>query len=97
MIHQFAQHLEALWREAGHGDVIVRAEIWKSLNGRPAQLFVDPETDLATVPFNHFGPDPWVRPLEIAVWGARDNRMAAAAEELSAAAPFIRPASQRQP
>lgn len=100
MIHQFAQHLEALWREAGHGDVIVRAEIWKSLNGRPAQLFVDPETDLTAVPFNHFRPDPWVRPLEIAVWGARDSRMAAAeaaAEEFSAAAPVILPASQRRP
>ncbi|MCX7643856.1 MAG: HTTM domain-containing protein [Rhodobacteraceae bacterium] len=97
MIHQFAGHLEHLWRAAGHGEVIVRAEIRKSLNGRPAQLFVDPAADLTAVPFNHFGPDTWVRPLEIPVWGARDNRLAAAGRPSVDAGPAILPASRRWP
>jgi hypothetical protein len=36
----------------------------KSLNGRPMQLYIDPEVDLTAVPYNWVRPDPWVRPLE---------------------------------
>ncbi len=69
MIHQFAAHLEEVWRNAGHGDVEVRAEIWKSLNGRPEQLFVDPEVDLTAVDLAYARSDDWVLPLNVAVWG----------------------------
>jgi hypothetical protein len=73
MIHQFANHLEAVWREAGHGDVEVRAEIWKSLNGRPPQLFVDADVDLTAVDLAYARPDPWVLPIQIPVWGVAEN------------------------
>ncbi len=76
MIHQFAGHLEAVWREAGHGDVVVRADIVKSLNGRPMQHYVDPSADLTAVSLNHFGPDAWVLPLQVPVWGVADNAQA---------------------
>ncbi len=75
MIHQFAGYLDRVWQEAGYGDVAVRAEISKSLNGRPPQPFVDPAVDLSAVAFNNFGPDPWVVPLDLPVWGIRDNRL----------------------
>ncbi|MBM3605443.1 MAG: vitamin K-dependent gamma-carboxylase [Alphaproteobacteria bacterium] len=75
MVHQFANHLEAIWKSAGYGEVAVRAEILKSLNGRPRQLFIDPETDLTAVSSSAFSPDPWVRELEVPVWRAANNRM----------------------
>jgi hypothetical protein len=73
MIHQFANHLEAVWREAGHGDVEVRAEIWKSLNGRPPQPFVDADVDLTAVDLAYARSDPWVLPIRIPVWGIAEN------------------------
>ncbi len=77
LVQQFAQHLAATWRAEGH-DVAVRAEICKSLNGRPCQNFIDPVVDLTQVAVDPFGSDPWVMPLEIPVWGVADNRRAEA-------------------
>lgn len=74
MVHQFANHLAGRWRQAGHGSVAVHAHIMKSLNGRPAQLFIDPAVDLTAVRLNLFAADVWVRPLERAAWGAKDSR-----------------------
>jgi len=73
MVHQFAGYLEELWRAGGYGDVSVRAEISKSLNGRPAQPFIDPAVDLTAVTVNRFGPDDWVLPLRLPVWGVAQN------------------------
>lgn len=73
MVHQFANHLEEIWRNAGYGDVQVRAEIWKSLNGRPPQLFVAPEADLTETRLFYLRTDPWVRGLQEPVWGVADN------------------------
>lgn len=63
MIVQFAHHLDALWRQDGHGEVRVFALIEKSLNGRPPQPFVDPAVDLSAVRLEIFAPDPWVMRL----------------------------------
>lgn len=60
MIHQYAGHLQSRWSAAGFGDVAVRAHIRKSLNGRPHQQFIDPETDLASARFSQFRADRWV-------------------------------------
>ena len=73
MIHQFAGHLEGVWRSAGYEEVAVRADIQKSLNGRPAQAFIDPETDLTAAPLSYFATDDWVLPLGISTWGVADN------------------------
>lgn len=64
LIHDFALWLEARWAAEGHGDIAVHAHILKSLNGRPAQPFVDPGVDLTVADYDWFGPDPWVRPLQ---------------------------------
>jgi hypothetical protein len=73
MIHQFANHLEGIWREAGHGDVAVHADIVKSLNGRPMQRFIDPAVDLTAVPLGYLRSDPWVLDNTIPVWGIADH------------------------
>ena len=62
LIHEFAARLETLARAEGMGDVEVRAVIEKSLNGRPRQIYIDPDVDLTAVRYNWFGPDPWVLP-----------------------------------
>ena len=86
MVHQFAGHLESIWQEAGHGDVAVYAEIYKSLNGRPAQLFIDPQTDLTAVRLNYLRADAWVLPLQEPVWGVAQNRAAAGRQAAAEAA-----------
>jgi vitamin K-dependent gamma-carboxylase len=60
LIHDFARKIEARAVAAGAVDVEVYARIEKSLNGRPRQLYVDPEVDLTAVPYAWFRPDPWV-------------------------------------
>ncbi len=64
LIHDFAGWLEDRWADDGHGDVAVYARIEKSLNGRPAQTYIDPTVDLTSVRYNWFRPDDWVMPLE---------------------------------
>lgn len=66
LIRQFAGHLASLWQEQGR-DVMVRAEICKSLNGRPCQIFIDPAADLTRVDRSLFAADPWVLPLNMLV------------------------------
>lgn len=73
LIHDFALHLERKWQAAGHADVAVYADIQKSLNGRPYQAFIDPTVDLTKVRPHPLRSNEWVRPLEIAVWGARNG------------------------
>jgi hypothetical protein len=72
MVHQFANHLENVWRADGHEDVEVYADIMKSLNGRPMQRFIDPEVDLTAVPLGYLRADAWVLPNAIPVWGVAD-------------------------
>jgi hypothetical protein len=47
MIADYARHLAAEARRAGHPDVEVRADVFVALNGRPNRRFVDPDADLA--------------------------------------------------
>jgi vitamin K-dependent gamma-carboxylase len=67
LIHDFARKIEARLAEAGAGEIEVYARVEKSLNGRPRQLYVDPEVDLTAVPYAWFRPDPWVLPPETRV------------------------------
>lgn len=65
--------LEDRWRAEGHGNVEIRANIQKSLNGRPYQQYIDPELDLTAVTLHPLRGNDWVLPLQIPVWGARDG------------------------
>jgi vitamin K-dependent gamma-carboxylase len=67
LIHDFARKIEARLVKAGAGGIEVYARIEKSLNGRPRQLYVDPEVDLTAVTYAWFRSDPWVLPPETRV------------------------------
>ncbi|MDO5632171.1 MAG: HTTM domain-containing protein [Paracoccus sp. (in: a-proteobacteria)] len=73
LIHAFALALKDKWAKAGHGDVAVFADVQKSLNGRPFQTFIDPTVDLTQVRPHPLRSNEWVRPLEIATWGASNG------------------------
>ncbi|HWW76357.1 MAG TPA: HTTM domain-containing protein, partial [Pyrinomonadaceae bacterium] len=62
MIIQFAHHLAEEKRREGYADVEVRATVLASMNGRKAQLLIDPEVDLAKVRRSMW-PASWIVPL----------------------------------
>ena len=62
LILQFAHFLAAEAAAQGHGEVSVQADVWASLNGRPAQQLIDPTVDLAAQPRTPWRVD-WILPL----------------------------------
>jgi len=48
LVLQFAHFLDDYYRDKGMHDPQVRAEVWVTLNARPARLLIDPEVDLTT-------------------------------------------------
>ena len=65
MVIPFVHYLEDRFREEGHQDVEIRARIFASLNGREAQLLIDPEVDLTKVSHPWWGHADWILPLEL--------------------------------
>ncbi len=63
MIVQFSHYLAERFRKKGYPDVEVRAQVNVSLNGRPPQLLIDPEVDLAKVKLRIWPPASWILPL----------------------------------
>jgi hypothetical protein len=63
LILQFAHYLQDHYARQGMPDPEVRAEVWVTLNGRPAQLLIDPETDLTQQQDNWASKD-WILPFE---------------------------------
>ena len=49
MIIQFAHYLADHYQTLGMEDPRIRAEVWVTLNGSPAQLLIDPQRDLTTL------------------------------------------------
>ena len=62
LIQQMAAHLAKRMDEEGYGPVEIRVNAEVSLNRRKRQLIIDPEVDLARVPFT-FGHAPWILPM----------------------------------
>ena len=58
-----AKHIQEIWDDAKGEHVRVRAEVWASLNGRRAQLMIDPFVDLTTLE-NDWGQRTFVLPLD---------------------------------
>lgn len=70
LILQLAHHISDDFRGRGLGKVEVRAEALVSLNGRPAELLLDPERDLTRIsdglaPKDWILPAPDTRPIEL--------------------------------
>ena len=62
LILQFAHYLSAHFLREGMKDPQVRAEVWVTLNARPARLLVDPQVDL-THKRDTWGHKKWIMPL----------------------------------
>ena len=58
-IWQFAQRLKQIYSEQGK-EIEVYADSKVSVNGKERKVLIDPETDLASVPWNHFSTNPWI-------------------------------------
>ncbi|MEM6633683.1 MAG: HTTM domain-containing protein, partial [Bacteroidota bacterium] len=61
LILQFAHYLRDYFQEQGMQNPKVRAEVWVTLNSRPARLLIDPEVDL-TVKKDTWAPKDWILP-----------------------------------
>jgi len=61
MMWQLAQKIKKTEAEKGR-DVAVFMDAQISINGGPYFPFTDPETDLASEPWNHFKHSPWILP-----------------------------------
>jgi vitamin K-dependent gamma-carboxylase len=62
-LRQFAVEVADRFRGAGYEDIEVYTHAYASLNGRPPQLLVNPEVDLAAEP-RRLTPQPWILPLD---------------------------------
>jgi len=67
MIWQMAQHIKKEFK-AREQDVAVYAHTNVAINNNPYKLLIDPETDLAAVPWNYYGHCPW-----ILLYDSKDN------------------------
>ena len=62
LILQFAHYLKEHYTREGMENPKVRAEVWVTLNARPAKLLIDPEVDLTTKTDNWASKD-WILPF----------------------------------
>jgi hypothetical protein len=92
MLLQYAHWVRDRLVAQGIADPIVRADAWASLNRRPYQRIVAPETDLAREPALLLAPARWIVPLD------PDGRPGTIAVDEGDERRFRRlPASQRTP
>ncbi len=56
---QFAQRLKQHYASKGK-DIAVYVKSNISINGKKSKLFIDPDVDLANVPWNYFTTNPWI-------------------------------------
>lgn len=56
---QFAQRLKKEYHQQGK-EIEVYIDSKVSINGKKRRLFIDPEVDIANVPWNYFSTNPWI-------------------------------------
>ncbi len=56
---QFAQRIKREYQSKGK-DVAVYVKSSMSVNGKKRKMFIDPDVDLANVPWNYFTTNPWI-------------------------------------
>ena len=64
MILQVSHYLAEHFQKKGYPDVEVRAHVIVSLNGRPPQILIDPDVNLAKVRARLWPPASWIMPLK---------------------------------
>jgi hypothetical protein len=65
LLRRYARHVASLWEKSHGHRPGVQASTAVSLNGRPAQMLVDPQADLANVSVALWGHNAWIRDLEV--------------------------------
>ena len=65
LLRRYARHVADVWQAEYGRRPAIHAITAVSLNGRPAQLLVQPEADLAAVPVAFFAHNWWIRDLEV--------------------------------
>ena len=68
MILEFAHHLVRIYEKKGWKELLVFAESYVTLNGRPSQLFIDSTTNLAKEK-ESFKHKKWILPLDDTIKG----------------------------
>lgn len=63
MILQFAHYLDDYYKLQGMVEPEVRAEVWVTLNARPAKLLIDPKVDLTTLK-DSWKTKTWIQPFD---------------------------------
>ena len=63
LILQFSHHLAQLYRTKKGREIQVFVKSRAGLNGRAAEVLIDPEVDLARVPRTPWNLGSWVKPL----------------------------------
>lgn len=63
-LRRYARRVASLWEKEYGRRPTVHGLTKVSLNGRPHQLLVDPDADLASVPVRWFGHNHWIKDLE---------------------------------
>jgi len=61
LILQYAHYLKGHFEQEGVHDPAVRAEVWVTLNSRPAKLLIDPNVDLTKIT-DGWEPKEWILP-----------------------------------
>jgi vitamin K-dependent gamma-carboxylase len=64
MIYKFSQYLKHRFEKETGKTPIITADIQVSLNGRPMQAIVDPNTNLANITYSPWSHPDWVLPLK---------------------------------
>ena len=62
-VADFSRFLKAEAIKYATKDPVIKANIKLRYNGRPAQFFVDPNTDLSTAQYHWYQRIPWVYPV----------------------------------
>jgi hypothetical protein len=65
LLRRYARIVAKEWQKLYGRWPVVRAFTGVSLNRRPLQLLVDPNSDLASVSVTSFGHNPWIKDLEL--------------------------------
>jgi len=80
MILQYAHHLRDIYIKEGYKNIMVRAELNCSLNGRPRQLLVNPFTNLAAIE-EYDMPAEWINPLHYELGDGKVDKVEEEKEE----------------
>ncbi len=73
MLKQYAACVRQNLQRLGVEDMGVHVDVWRSMNGRFQQRFLDPRVDLVRAPWSPWEDTPWLMPLMFELDGERER------------------------